>query len=255
MRQPSAVVPAPDPCAIGAAAIPRALAAGWRTWRATRRVSLIYGGVFAVGGSALLWGAQLLRLAPLSVALAGGFLLLGPALMAGLIGIREASLAGHTPAWHHVLRAWREAPRGLWAMALFCVLALFIWLTDAGTLYSFMVGERVGGLAAVLPSSRTLLRFHVSTAVLGGGLAAIVFTVSVHAVPLLLGGRHGLANAVVASVRGVFRSPVAHLLWALLLAAATFVSVLLPPLLVLTLPVLAYAGHALHHEVFPPARG
>ncbi len=242
--------PAPEPRAIAPAAIGAALAAGWRTWRAARRASFLYGAVFALLGTLLLAGAQLLRLAPLTAVLAAGFLFLGPALMAGLVALREASLAGRAPRLRHALRVWRDAPLGLWALGLFCVLALFIWFTDAGILYSFMVGERAAGLAAILPANAAQLRFLLFAAVLGGFLATMVFTVTVHAVPLLVGGHRGLAGAVVASVRAVFVSPSAHGLWALVLAGALFASALLPPLLLLSLPLLGYAGHALHREVF-----
>lgn len=243
-------VPAPEPRAVAPSAIGRALAAGWCTWRAARRASLLYGAVFALTGILLLWGAQLLRLAPLTMVLAVGFLLLGPVLMAGLMGLREALLTGRAPGLRHLLGAWRDAPRALWALTLFCVLALFIWFTDAGILYSFMVGERVAGVAAVLPSSPALLRFQLFAAVLGTGLAAMVFAVTVHAVPLLVTGHRGLATAVVASVRAVFVSPATHGLWALSLAGALIASALVPPLLLLSLPLLGYAGHAFHREVF-----
>jgi uncharacterized membrane protein len=59
-------------------------------------------------------------------------------------------------------------------------------------------------------------------------------------------------EAIVASVRAVFRSPLSHGVWGVLLAAGIFAGLLAPPVLILSLPVLAYAGHALHRVVFPP---
>jgi uncharacterized membrane protein len=239
----------PRPLPLAFAAIPRSLVAGWRVFGRARGISLAVGGVFALLGTALLWGVQLLKLAPLTIPLLGGFLLVGPILMAGLLGVSQAVARGSPPSWRDGLQAWRTAP-GLAAVALFCVLVFFIWLGDAGTLYSFLVGE---GAAGVWPAGPGEIRFQLSAGVMGLGLAVIVFVVTVHAVPLLATGRASLVEAIVASVRAVFLSPVAHAGWALVLAAGIFGCLLVPPLLLVSLPVLAYGGHALHLEAFPPA--
>jgi uncharacterized membrane protein len=248
--QDNAVSAAPTPQRVALAAVPRALGEGWRVLRRAPALSLAYGGVFAVIGCLLLWGVQLLGLAPLSIALVGGFLLVGPVAVAGLLGVADAVRAGGSVRAGLVFAGLRDAPRGLWAMAFFCLLVFFIWLSDAGTLYSFVVGERMDGFAAILPRGR-LLPFHLSSSVMGAALACAVFVVTVHAVPLIAARRATLVVAVVASVRAVFRSPAAHLAWALVLAIAVFASAALPPLLAPVLPLLAYAGGAFHEAAFP----
>lgn len=240
----------PPPRRLAWSAIARALAAGWRTFRGDRGLGLMIGAVFAALGSLLLWAAVALDLAPLAVHLLGGFLLIGPVVFAGLIGVRQAVARGRTPTWRDALAAWRTAPAGLGALALFCGLIFFIWLGDAGTLYSFLVGEGGGAQSGLLPQP-TLFPFHLTAAVTGLVLALIVYGVTVHAVPLLAAGRVGLVGAVVGSVRAVFASPLVHAGWGLTLAAGIFVCLMAPPLLILSLPVLAYGGHALHLEVFP----
>lgn len=239
------------PRRISVLAIPPAIGAGWRDFRRARRISLVTGAGVALIGSLLLWAAVRLELAPFGVSLVGGFLLLGPIVMTGLLGVSQALAAGRAPAWRDVLAAWRVAPAGLGALALFCGLIFFIWLGDAGTLYSFLVPEGAGGAGGVLPAAPAVLPFHLSSGVTGLVLALIVYVVTVHAVPLLAAARATLVGAVVASVRAVFGSPVAHAAWGLVLAAGVFVCLLAPPVLILSLPVLAYGGHALHREVFP----
>lgn len=236
------------PRSVPLAVLPRALAAGWRDFLRAWQIGLALGGGVALIGGLLLWGAGRLALAPFGVALVGGFLLLGPVLMAGFVGLSEALAAGRPPAWREVLAGWRAAPAGLGAVALFCGLVFFIWLGDAGTLYSFMVGESAGDAAA-----QGVMRFHLSSGVTGLVLALIVYGVTVHAVPLLATGRATLVGAVVGSVRAVFRSPLVHAGWGLILAAGIFACLLAPPVLILSLPVLAHGGQALHREVFPPA--
>ena len=127
----------------------------------------------------------------------------------------------------------------------------FIWLTDAGTLYSFMIGERRDTLLHMLPLDGATARFQAFSAVMGFVLANVVFAVSAHAVPLMLRGERSLVRAVMASVKAVATSPLAHGAWAALLAAAIFASLLLPPLLCVALPWLGYAGTALNRTVFP----
>lgn len=233
--------------------IPRALARGGWVFSRSKGISLAVGGLFALIGTALVWGAVLLRLAPMTVPLLGGFLLVGPVVMAWLLGISQAVGRGAIPAWGDGFRAWRAAPGSLAAVSLFCLLIFFIWIGDAGTLFSFMVGEdgTGGDLASAWPINPGHLRFHLSAAVMGAVLAVVVFVVTVHAVPLLASGRATLVGAIVASVRAVFRSPVVHAAWALVLATGIFACLLVPPLLLVSLPVLAYGGHALHLEVFP----
>ena len=240
-----------SPEAIHVHVVRTSLDAGWGVFGRCRGLSLAYGGVFALIGSALIWGAQRFGLSAMTIPLFGGFLLVGPVAMAGLIGVSEAAGRERQPSTDDILETIARAPRGLWALSLFCLLMFLIWLTDAGTLFSFMVGERSAGLSAVLPRDPDSMRFQASAALTGFIFANVVFAVTVHAVPLLVSGRAGLVGAVTASVRAVFRSPVAHGLWALLLGAGVFSSLLMPPLLALTLPLLAYTGHAFHVAVFP----
>jgi uncharacterized membrane protein len=70
-------------------------------------------------------------------------------------------------------------------------------------------------------------------------------------VPLLCERRAGLVDAVTASVRVVFGSFLPMMLWAALISGLIIGSILLLPLLPLTLPWLAYASRALYRRVLP----
>lgn len=242
--------PAPNPRSVVIASLARALRAGWAVYLDCLGPSVWFAGIFAVLGVLMAWGLQTVGLALLVLPLAGGFMLVGPALVAGFLGLSAARRAGRKPAASDLWRGMAEAPRGVWVLALFCLFIFLVWLTDASTLYSFMVGERVVGLAGIFPASQASWRFHMGAAVTGGVLALLVFVVTVHGVPLQLPGGLGLAGAITASVRACFKSPLTHALWGLILTGGVALGLLVPPLLVLVLPVLAFSGEAFHREVF-----
>ncbi|MCB1895716.1 MAG: DUF2189 domain-containing protein [Zoogloeaceae bacterium] len=244
----------PRPRPLPIAGIAAALADGRRTFAASRGFSLAFGALFAAIGSLMIWGAQWFALAPMTPALIGGFLLVGPIVMAALIGAAEDVAAGRRPSLTRVIGSMRRAPAGLWALALFCLLIYLIWITDAGTLYSFMIGEPRSGFVQALPTAAGNEHFHLFSGLMGFALANVVYAVTVHAVPLMVRRRTPLATAVVASVRACFASPLVHGAWALTLAAGIFVSMSLPPLLCVSLPILAYAGDSLNRRCFdsPP---
>lgn len=243
--------PSLDPRRVSVATVFAALAGGWRAFRRFPASAAGFAAVFALIGVALFSLLLHLGLAPMMLPLAGGFLLVGPAVLAGFFALRRVAEAGRRPGPADVLAGFRQAPRGLWVLAGVCCLLFLIWVSDAATVYSFMIGAGdvpagEGGLAA------RVLRFHLWTSLMGAVLASIVFCITAFAVPLLFDGRASLVQAVTASVRAVFASPAALLVWALLLGAAVIATIHFPPLLMLSLPCLAFASDLLYLEVFPP---
>ncbi|MFN3988198.1 MAG: DUF2189 domain-containing protein [Rhodocyclaceae bacterium] len=228
-----------------------ALSDGWRLYVATFAVSSAYAALFAVFGYALIAALAHIGLSPMAWALIGGFLLVGPALLAGFFGIARGHRARGVAGPRDVIAGFRTAPAGLVGLSAVCLLLFVIWLTDAGILYSFMVGGTGKGWPDLLPHSAELLRFQLGTTVMGGFFAVIVFSVSAYSVPLLLERRAGLVVAVAASVRAVFGSPLASLAWSLSLGAGILLATLLPPSLIVVLPWFAYASEALYRRVFP----
>ncbi len=237
------------PRPISPAVVAAALVEGWRQlWRCPKP-ALGFAGIFVLIG--LLIFAVLLRfdLDPMMLPFAGGFLLVGPAVLGGFIALRRAGEAGHRPGMGHVLTAFRSAPRGLWVIAGVCALLFLIWISDAATVFSFMIGM------GTAPQSGQVLRFHAFTGVMGAVLALIVFCISAFSVPLLFDRRATLVGAVAASVKAVFVNPGAMLVWGFVLAVAVILTILCPPLLVLSLPCLAFASDLIYLEIFPSGDG
>jgi uncharacterized membrane protein len=233
--------------------IAQALRSGWATFRAIPGLSLVLGTIIASLGMGVLWGIYRIGVSAMALPFAGGFMLLGPVLLAGFFRLAEAVTSGRQPSIGDALCGFRQAPAGLWAVALLCAFLFMIWITDAAILYSFMIG----GLdtTAQLPWLNQLqadkVSFTLWSSLTGAVLAFFVFAVSAFSVPLLHQRRTTLIQAVHASVSLVLRNFFVSIAWGLLLTGTILVSILLLPLLALVLPVMAYASFALYLRVFP----
>ncbi|MFN4327196.1 MAG: DUF2189 domain-containing protein [Azonexus sp.] len=228
-----------------------ALAEGWRVAHATRGISMVYSALFVAGGGLIMGGLLAHGWTPFIIAAAGAFLLLGPAVLAGYFGIAGALAAGRHPGLGDIAAGFAGASRSLWALALVCGLLFMIFVTDAAILYAYMIGEVPVWLGELLPVAEGVSRFVLWSSVSGAVVAFLLFTVSAFAVPLLCERRATLVGAVVSSVRLVFGNFFIAMLWALLLSATVIASILLLPLLLLTLPWLAYASRALYRIALP----
>ena len=242
-----------QPRRLAKADIASALRAGRSTFSELRLPSVNYAAVFALPGLALLAALGLLGVSPLALPFAGGFMLVGPVLLTGYFELARRHALGQPARLSDAFGAFRRAPRGLWLLALFCAFLFLIWITDAGILYSFTVGgDRLGYWLPWQPDQRTgVLRFALWGSLMGSALAYMIFAMSAFAVPLLYERRAGPVQAVHASVRTVLGNFTTCLLWGLLLSASTLLSILFLPLLLWTLPVLAYASFALYRLAFP----
>lgn len=243
------------PAALAMGDIGAALATGARQFRALPGLSMAYAGVFVALGLILFGVLEAVAIAPLSLSLAGGFMLVGPILLAGFFALADALHAGTRPAAADIWSGFRRMPRGGWVVSFVCALLFLIWITDAGTLYGFMVGRAPAGFARLLQGEDEIMHFVFFSAIMGAVLAFILFAISAFSIPLIYDRRADLVAGVVASVRTVFgRFPVV-MGWACLLAGVIIVSAVLLPLLLVSLPVMAYASRALYFRAFPPLQG
>jgi uncharacterized membrane protein len=233
--------------------IGRALSDGWRTFRAIPKASISYSVVFVLIGSTLLAGLGWFGFSPMALPFAGGFLLVGPALLTGFFKLSRKYHEGKPVSQFAALGAFVRAPAGIWVVSVVCAFLFLVWITDAAVLYSFMVGTRhlPYRLPWLIDIQQNVIGFEILSSIMGSVLAFIIFAVSAFSVPLLYDGRATLVEAVSSSVRAVFQNIVGGLVWGVLLSASIIVSVIVLPLLLLTLPVLAYASLALYQEVFP----
>ena len=151
------------------------LAAGWRDLQRAPLPGLLHGLCVTAFGLVLLALAH--RHFWLLAGAFSGFLLVGPALLAGFFAVRRVA-ATRPPRLADLLGGFAAAPRGVWALAAVCALLFLIWMSDAATVYSFMIGD-------TRPGADQVWRFHAWTSLMGGVFALIVFhiTATVAALP------------------------------------------------------------------------
>lgn len=236
------------------ASIPAWIGHGWRTFRRTPGASMAYAGIFAAIGALLMAGAVLLDLAPMLYPLAGGFMLVGPAVLAGFFHVADRLRRGETVSLGDFFAGFRRSPPALWVISLVCAFLFLVWITDAAIVYSLYFGT-VPVLSSLeffagLGEGGKLLSFALFCSITGAVLAFMIFAISAFAVPLIFERRLGLAQAVSASVRAVFGNFAVMLAWGCVLSVGVGGSILLLlPLFVLAFPVLAYASEQAYRDM------
>lgn len=231
--------------------IRQALTAGWAMAKATRGIGSAYAALFTLIGAIILGLLLSQGFTPFIIAAAGAFMLIGPGILAGFFGIARAHEHGESAGVGNITAGFAAAAGSVWVIALICALLFMIFVTDAAILYSYMVGIAPVWLTELVPATPGVMSFLFWGAVSGFVIALLLFCISAFSVPLLCERRTGLVNAVVASVRVVFGNFPIAMLWAALLSTLTIGSILLLPLLPLTLPWLAHASRALYRQTFP----
>jgi uncharacterized membrane protein len=230
----------------------RWLALGWRDFMRAPLIGLLYGAAFVAMGWAL---ASVYRSAPAYVmALAAGFLLVGPFLCLGLYYVSRALERGEPPDFAGSLLAF-ESRMGPLAIFGFVLLVLeMLW--GRATLVLFAVSfdgmpDMRGSLLALFEPSN--LGFIVAWLALGAVFAGLIFSVSVISIPMLLDRPVDAITAGLTSLRLVRTQTGVMLFWGALIGTIV-IAAMLPWCLGLLIagPVL---GHASWHAYRAAVRG
>jgi uncharacterized membrane protein len=199
------------------------MAAGWRDLWTAPGVGLTFGLVFAVAAASIVWGLSQFGLQSLVLALAGGFLLIGPLMAVGLYATSQRIAEGKSVSLGDAVGAVAGIREQLAFMGVALLLAYLIWLLLALALFIVFMGQ--GGLPELdrfvhqlLFSPRGLALLVIGTAT-GAILATIVFAISAVSVPLLMDKPIDIVTAMTTSVRACLTNPKPMALWAALIAA------------------------------------
>jgi uncharacterized membrane protein len=222
------------------------LGRGWLDMRKHWGASLGYGAlIVALGWTLLIFcGTH-----PYFVAAAiTGFLLVGPAMSAGLVEMSRRYSRGLSASFDDSLEGFGRNASALFEFGIILALCAVVWFGISAVLLG-----TVFHIAA--PDMReTLYRGFIDSAnrsqvlayiAVGGVLAASVFAVSVVAIPLII-DRHATAGqAMRASVKAVFTNIPAMIVWSGLILILTIIGY--APLLGGLLIIAPLLGHATWH--------
>ena len=198
------------------------LAAGWRDLWSAPHVGLTYGSAFAILAFVLTAGLLQFGMQSLILALAGGFLLIGPLVAVGLYEASRRLETGKPVVLEEVMFAGLRAPGQLGFFGVVLAFAYGVWLQRAFLMFMLFMGSR--GLPPASEFVPTLLftphglGLLVAGTAVGGVLATIIFSVSVISVPLLLTRPIDAVTAMAASIEAVVKNPKPMALWAALIA-------------------------------------
>lgn len=225
----------------------RALAAGWRDFRAQSAYGLFFSAIFVGAG----WFLFLVlkdreSLVWLILAMAG-FPMLAPFAAAGLYEVSRRLESGEPVRLKPVLSAVRgRGDDQLPVLGMIAFVFFAFWVIIAHTIFGVFLG--LNGLGAdtltVLASGPGIAMLCVGSGV-GAILAFTFFAMTVISMPLLIDREADFISAIIVSFRVVRANLTVMLAWGLFVAVALFAAML--PLFLGLFLVLPLLGHATWH--------
>jgi uncharacterized membrane protein len=244
--------------AVAPGEIPDILGAALRDFRAAPLHDLALGGIYAIGGWALIILLLKLNLPFLVYPLAAGFALVAPFVAASFYALSRIRERGDAVTWGGIIGSVRRsATSDLGWMALVTGFSLFIWMDIAALLFFGFLGLssafNATDLLRVIFTTPMGVLFLVIGHFVGAMIAFAVFSFSVTSFPMLFDRDVDFITAMITSVQVVIANPITMILWCMTIAALIGVSLLsgLVGLFVI-LPVLGHASWHLYRRVLPP---
>jgi uncharacterized membrane protein len=232
------------------------LKAGLWDFKRAPLFGLAFSAFYVVAGIALLWVGASTFLWTLAFAL--GFPFIAPFAAVGLYEVSRRIEAGEPLNWSEIMGViWQERRRQLpWIGVILAIVFLF-WSFFAHMTFALIMGVasfNVPHSWAFYATPEGLMMAGIQ-AVVGAGVAFLVFGITVVAIPLLVDKEIDFVTAMLVSLDTVSKNKVVMGLWAVIIAASLFVA-MLPVFLGLfvALPVLGHATwhlyrRALYHPV------
>jgi uncharacterized membrane protein len=215
---------------------------GWHDVKTIGRPGLAHGVLIALLGAVLLMlGSSHFYLTAAAVT---GYLLVGPVMTAGLCELARRRDAREKLGFDESLRALGRNPEGLMHFAGVLALVGLVWFILSAILLDTAFKASVPSLAVALWGGAESIGAEqlLGYVACGAVLAALVFAVSVVAVPLIIDRHASAGEAIRASVRATFANLPAMLVWSALIVAVTaigFITLLIG--MVWVAPLLGYA--------------
>jgi len=245
---------------VRAADITQSLQAGFADFLARPVMSGFFGLFYALFGIlfvwALVWVGQIWMIIPAAIA----FPLVAPFACAGLYEMSRRRQNEETFTWRDILTVMaRQRKREMGWMAFVTLFVVWVWFYQFRTVLVIVLqdssfSDMQGFFDTVFFTTQGWTFLAIGTCV-GACLSAVLFTLTVVAMPLLLDRDLDFVTAMLTSIRVVVENPSVMLTWAAIITVTMLLS-LVPAFLglIFTLPILGHTTWHLYQRAVSPAQ-
>ena len=225
---------------------------GWRDLAAAPRQSLCYGVVVVLASYAASLVAWKLGGVWLLLAMASGFLFVGPLMAIGVYEISRQLERGTRPTLAEGIRETSQHVGNALVYAIVVLVVFLVWARAASMVHIFFPAETNHSWLDLVP-------FLAIGSAVGAIFASIIFAASAFSLPMIADRRTDTVTAVVTSVNAVLRNKLAMIVWAALVVGAILASFATAFLgLAVVIPLLGHATFHAYRETidagaWPPA--
>ncbi len=230
--------------------IREALGAGFADFMRAPLFGLFFGGIYWLGGLAILASLSVLNMPWMIIPLAIGFPLIGPFVAVGLYEVSRRLASGKPLAWRDILLVvFHQRERQLSWMAFVVLFIFWLWIYQIRLLLALFLGSKsfstIPRFIEVVTTTPEGMTFLAVGTVIGAVISLVLFSATVISMPLLLERELDFITAMITSFKTVVKNPAPMIGWGLIVAVLAIVAML--PLFLGMLVVLPVLGHATWH--------